>query len=75
MDRLLRVRIENFRSIRSLEIDLQQPMRVLIGENGGGKSSIIECFEILRRATEPAFFDQIDRIHGGPVAFQRHGET
>jgi predicted ATPase len=74
MDRLLGISIENFRSIKALELDLR-PMRVLIGENGGGKSSILECFEILRKAAEPRFFDQLDRVHGGTISMQRQGAT
>lgn len=74
MDKLVGISIENFRSIKALELPLR-PMRVLMGENGGGKSSILECFEIFRRASEPRFFDQLDRLHGGTANLQRQGTT
>lgn len=44
--RLERVRIEGFRSIRSLDLELR-PLNVLIGPNGAGKSNLIGFFELL----------------------------
>ena len=43
------------RAIRYAEVEIS-PVTVLIGENGTGKSTIIECLEILRKAAEPSFF-------------------
>lgn len=72
MDRLRSIEIENFRSIEKLKFDVDA-LQVLIGENGGGKSSLIECFEILRRAAAPQFAQEIERVHGGTRALLRHG--
>lgn len=55
MDRITRVRIRNVRAIVSLDLELTQPITVLIGENGSGKSTILECLELLRRAADPNF--------------------
>ncbi len=40
-------------------------LTVLIGENGTGKSTILEAIELLRRATYPAFLSELNVIHGG----------
>ena len=39
--------IENFRGIRQLDLDLAAPVTVLVGENGAGKSSILDCLATL----------------------------
>jgi predicted ATPase len=48
---------------------------VLIGENGSGKSSLIEAFEILRKATEPDFLSKLSHTHGGASTLLRAGST
>ena len=40
--RIARVRIRNFRGIRSLDLDLG-PVTVLIGENNSGKTSVLDA--------------------------------
>ncbi|OUD15451.1 AAA family ATPase [Thioflexithrix psekupsensis] len=39
--------IENFKGFSTSEIDLFQPLTVLIGANGSGKSNLIEAIELL----------------------------
>lgn len=46
---------------------------VLIGENGVGKSTIVEACELLRRVASPAFVDELNAIHGGLRLLLRHG--
>jgi predicted ATPase len=46
MHRLDRIRIAGFKSIRDQTLDLQ-PLNVLIGANGAGKSNFIEVFRLL----------------------------
>lgn len=75
MDRITRLRIRNVRSIESLDLDLSRPFTVLIGENGGGKSTILECLEILRKAAEPGFMSKFYSIHRGLPALLRKGAT
>lgn len=75
MDRITRLRIRNVRSIESLDLDLSRPFTVLIGENGGGKSTILECLEILRKAAEPGFMAQFYSVHRGMPALLRKGAT
>lgn len=75
MDRITRVRIQNVRAIASLELELSKGITVLIGENGAGKSTILECLELLRRAAEPNFLSQFYEIHRGMPALLRKGAT
>lgn len=75
MDRITRVRIENVRAIESVDIELGRPMTVLIGENGSGKSTIIECLELLRKAADPTFFQQFYTVHRGMPGLLRKGAT
>jgi predicted ATPase len=75
MDRITRVRIKNVRAIEYVELDLSRPLTVLIGENGAGKSTIIECLELLRKAAEPGFVQQFYSIHRGMPGLLRKGAS
>jgi predicted ATPase len=66
------LRIEGLRTIERATLTLDG-LTVLIGENGSGKSSIIEACEILRRATGEHFLDELYTIHGGLGALLRQG--
>lgn len=46
---------------------------VLAGENGAGKSSIIEALELCRRLGSPNFFSALNSTHGGVNGLLRHG--
>lgn len=73
-ERVTELRIEGLRSIESLRLPLQG-LTVLIGENGSGKSSIIEACEILRAAARPEFSRTFHGIHGGLYSLLRRGST
>lgn len=66
------IRIEGLRTIEQARLTLDG-LTVLIGENGSGKSSLIEACEILRRATGERFLDELYGIHGGLTALMRQG--
>lgn len=68
------LRIEGLRTIEKLRLKLDG-LTVLIGENGSGKSSIIEACELLRRATSERFLDEFYSIHGGLTALLRQGAS
>lgn len=48
---LKRVKIQGFKSIKELELDLK-PINILIGANGSGKSNFISLFTFLRQLSE-----------------------
>ncbi|MFS8068915.1 MAG: AAA family ATPase, partial [Byssovorax sp.] len=50
-------------------------LKVLIGENGSGKSSLIEACELLRRAAGESFTDEFQQVHGGAAGLFRFGAT
>ena len=58
------VGIRGIRSVADVTLQLGG-LTVLIGENGSGKSTILEALELLRRATYPAFLQDLNVIHGG----------
>lgn len=68
------LRIEGLRTIEKIRLKLDQ-LTVLIGENGSGKSSIIEACEILRRVTGPRFLEELYGIHGGLTSLLRQGAS
>ena len=41
-----RIEVSNFKSIRSMQLDLL-PLNVIIGPNGAGKSNLIGAFRLL----------------------------
>ncbi|MCK6523559.1 ATP-binding protein [Myxococcota bacterium] len=63
------------RAIKYLELELTRPITVLIGENGAGKSTILECLELLRKAAEPNFMTQFYAQHRGMAGLLRKGEN
>lgn len=75
MDRITRVRIKNVRAIESVDLELGRPVTVLIGENGSGKSTILECLELLRKAAESSFLQQFYNLHRGMPGLLRKGAT
>ncbi|MEZ4364051.1 MAG: AAA family ATPase [Kofleriaceae bacterium] len=73
--RISRLEIEGFRVIEKLHLELR-PMNVLIGENGSGKSTVIEALELLRKAATlsgESFFSELYTLHGGTQMFRRAG--
>ncbi len=52
--RIKQLRLKNFRGIKNLELnfDTTQPVAVLVGANGVGKSSILDCINDLVRSGE-----------------------
>jgi len=73
-DRITKLSIEGMRCIESIELDLKD-FTVLIGENGTGKSTIIEALEILRKAaTENPLINKIFDRHDG-THLVRHGSS
>jgi predicted ATPase len=73
-DRITQLRISGLRTIADLTLDLRG-LTVLIGDNGTGKSSILEALELLRLAAKPVVFvsDIVGRAHGGMAALLRRG--
>ena len=47
MDTLGHIKIEGFKSIKSVELEIA-PINILVGANGSGKSNLIEVFELIR---------------------------
>jgi predicted ATPase len=68
-DRITQLRISGLRTLADVKLDLRG-LTVLIGDNGTGKSSILEALEILRHAAKPLEHipDIFMRRHGGPGA-------
>lgn len=67
--RLTRLRVQNFRSIADLDLELG-PLTVLVGPNGSGKSNIIDALRFLRDCLTRGL-DQATLDRGGVSAIQR----
>lgn len=72
--RLLRLNVENFRSLRKVSLPLGD-LNVLVGPNGAGKSNVLEVFrflaDIIRTDLEPA----LESRHGFDEVVFRGGES
>ena len=66
------ISISGLRTLEQFTLPLSG-LTVLIGENGCGKSSVIEAFELLRRLTANDFNGNYNQIHGGDGLLLRHG--
>lgn len=73
MDRITRIDLTNVRTYGKASIDLRG-LTVLIGDNGVGKSTLIEVCEILRRMPRSEFMNEFHAIHRAPQLF-RFGTT
>ncbi|MBI5487250.1 MAG: AAA family ATPase [Deltaproteobacteria bacterium] len=64
-DRIVELEIHGLRCLQAVCLPIGG-LTVLIGENGAGKSSVIEALEILRRAgTDQNFIEAFHLHHGG----------
>ena len=50
LSRLKRLKINGYRSIKALDIELK-PLNILIGANGAGKSNFIGFFKFMKKNT------------------------
>lgn len=73
-DTITEVRISGVRSLKNVVLRLDK-LNVLIGDNGTGKSTILECLEILRKSAGSApIIDELAKIHGGLFDLLREGD-
>jgi predicted ATPase len=73
VDRITKVRVYGVRALERVDLAVAQPLTVLIGENGAGKSTVLECLELLRKAAEPNFIAQLNAQHRGLSGLLRKG--
>jgi predicted ATPase len=74
-DRIVRVRFSGLRTAADVQLDCE-PMTVLIGPNGVGKSTLIEGLEILHKIPSgPDFVRTLNDEHGGVSHLLRRGES
>ncbi|HSN96731.1 MAG TPA: AAA family ATPase, partial [Candidatus Nanopelagicales bacterium] len=73
-DRISELYVEGMRALGSVRLPLGG-LRVLIGDNGSGKSSLLEALELLRKAARPGSFvsEQMEPFHGDLGMLLRQG--
>ena len=67
------ISVSGIRTLDDFKLDLNDGLTVLIGENGSGKSTIVEACELLRRVTNQNFLSEFNQIHGGEPLLLRKG--
>jgi predicted ATPase len=72
--RITEIHVEGLRTLADVRLKLDG-LTVLIGENGTGKSSIIEACELLRRMASQDFMSEFYNPHGGAFALLRDGAS
>ncbi len=75
-DRVSEVRVSGLRSLDELTLPLNG-LTVLIGDNGSGKSSILEALQLLNEASLPFDYigDVLNKRHGGLRSLLRQGAS
>ncbi|WP_438044149.1 AAA family ATPase [Sorangium sp. So ce128] len=71
-NRITEIHAKGLRSLADVRLQLDG-LTVLIGDNGSGKSSLIEVCELLQRAAGESFFEDLNKIHGGLGSLLRVG--
>jgi predicted ATPase len=73
-DRLTELRVQGMRALEDVRLPLDG-LTVLIGDNGTGKSSLVEAIEVLRRVPElwSIVGDVLVPFHGGLASLLRAG--
>lgn len=74
VDTITRLHIRGMRCVEELSLPLRG-LTVLIGDNGSGKSALVEACELLRRASTESFFGDLLGIHGGLFSLLRRGAS
>jgi len=70
--KLKSISVSGFKSLGNVTLPLDG-LSVLIGDNGSGKSSILEVLEILRCTTHEDLATRMARAHGGMSQLREHG--
>jgi predicted ATPase len=70
--KITELRVRGLRTLADVTLSLEG-LLVLIGENGSGKTSLIEACELLRLTTDYTFFDRLQKLHGGLPTLLRVG--
>jgi predicted ATPase len=73
-DTIRNIRVQGLRCLEDVRVDLGG-LTVLIGENGTGKSTIIEACEILRKASQPNLIGALNIAHGGLLLLLGQGTS
>jgi predicted ATPase len=71
--RLLRLDVENFRSLRKISLPLRD-LNVLVGPNGAGKSNVLEVFKFLADIIGTDLEPALESRHGFDEVVFRGGE-
>ncbi len=72
--RITEIHVEGMRTLADVRLKLDG-LTVLIGENGTGKSSLIEACELCRRLASQDFMSELYNPHGGAFALLRDGAS
>jgi len=67
------ITISNYRSIRSKTIEFSKDINIIVGKNGTGKTSILECITILGQGK--SFRPNAFKNHTEPIAIQGRFEA
>jgi predicted ATP-binding protein involved in virulence len=67
--KIKQVSIENFRGFENLKLEFQPDLTVLIGENGAGKTAVLDCLALLLNFFQEHIKSQ-DSINFGDIYFK-----
>lgn len=70
--KITKIKIDGLRTLSNFELEVGK-LTVLIGENGSGKSSVVEAFELLRQASYKDFLNEYAMVHEGDASLLRMG--
>lgn len=74
MYKIVKLTVHNVKNIVRAELDLRQPITVICGEIGSGKSALLSCFDLLRRSQWREFLSIISLLEETDCQYIRAGE-
>src|SRR5262249_48884445 len=68
----VRLRVQNFVSLRTIDFEIPVGVSVLVGPNGSGKSTLLDTIELIRHAVDSGLLTAIGHHFGSAAALRNY---
>lgn len=68
----VRLRVQNFASLRAINFEVPPGVNVLVGPNGSGKSTLLNAIELIRHSLESSLLDSAGHSFGSAAEIRNY---